>query len=87
VGGYNTTELDGFPPFRVDAKWGKCRTGERLLPRSRERGPATMRDEGPGETEGVSPGAFSRGVSGQTKQFPNESLVWGELRNKNCLTL
>jgi hypothetical protein len=27
------------------------------------------------------------GVSGQTKQFPNESLVWGELRNKNCLTL
>ena len=31
-----------------------------------ERGPVKKRDEGPGETEGVSPGAISRSVGTQS---------------------
>ena len=40
-------------------KWGKVQEEELNSCRAAgERGPATRRDEGPGETEGVSPGAI-----------------------------
>jgi hypothetical protein len=50
--------LNVFLPPAQRAIKGKVQKGERLLPRSRRAGPEARRDEGPGETEGVSPGAI-----------------------------
>ena len=46
-----------------------------------ERGPATRRDEGPGETEGVSPGADPRGMS-RHKRAPDESGAKGGVESR-----
>ncbi len=54
---------------------GNVQKGERLLPRSRRAGPVRKPDEGPGETEGVSPGAISRSV--ETQSGP------GRIRGRN----
>ena len=45
---------------------GKCRRGNVFCRAAGERGPVSRRDEGPGETEGVSPGAISRPVETQS---------------------
>jgi hypothetical protein len=49
--------------------------GTRLLPRGRQRGPVVKRDEGSGETDGVSPGAVLPPV--ETQSGP------GRIRSQN----
>ena len=49
-------------PFRDKEQGGKCRRGNVFCRAAGERRPVGKRDEGPGETEGVSPGAILRPV-------------------------